>query len=84
MQEKELQKLLDAWCEDWEIPKIKVVVSSDLERGKGAMFYEASYEIYINKRSAEHKELLKHEFRHYLISLIKKSDEIEERICDKE
>lgn len=80
MDRKEAQRLLDDWCADWEVPKIKVEFRTYLEGQALGFFDDVQYVIYLKADQGE--DVLRHEFRHYIILLIRRAHDLEERICD--
>lgn len=73
------QKVVDKICEELEIPRIKVRIVANLGTMDG-YFDKDKYEIFLDKDASS--DDLFHEIVHYLVTLISKSDVIEEKICD--
>jgi len=77
---KEAQKLLNEWCDDWEVPRIKSRIRPWLEGSAYGCFDDVKFVIYL--KEGQKKDVLWHEFRHYILCLIRRGFDIEERICD--
>lgn len=77
---KTFQGLVDRWCFDWCVPKIPVYFTHYLSDKGAGLFNEEPYQIILHVDEGE--DTLRHEFRHYLIELVRRGDAIEERLCD--
>jgi len=80
MLKKEAQEKLNEWCDDWEVPRIRVEIKSYLDGEALGFFDDVKFLIVLKEDQG--KDVLQHEFRHYLLLLIRRGCDIEERICD--
>jgi hypothetical protein len=79
MKLKEAQTIINMLCERYNIPQIKVILTS-IPTSHLAMFDSARYIIEITKDTP--KDALIHEFFHYLFTLIHHCEELEEKLAD--
>lgn len=77
---KDPQKLINEWCDKYEVPQIQVVRVKRLNNCQ-AYFNPNYYELVI-KNDVTIK-ILQHEFTHYLLRLINVAQQLEEEICNK-
>jgi len=82
MKEKEAQQYLDSLSKRYEIPVIKLEVVKDTGFSSIAFFDADPFKITIQKNHVN-KKIITHEFFHYMLTLIKLAEGLEEHICNK-
>jgi len=80
--ETKYQLAIDALCEKYEIPSIKVIVVEKGELGNSEAWFDTTDGFFIKVADGSSRETLVHEWMHYCFHLINKANDLEESMCD--